>query len=104
MDNDIIIAIIGGLLHMVLSITIPCMIKNNKEPVLTNIKKIFDTNKAALLTSTIIIIITIYIACKINNNIDFSYFNNNDYTDFDNNKMIILRMNGNTNIKNFAGF
>lgn len=89
---------------MVLSITIPCMIKNNKEPVLTNVKKIFDANKAALLTSTIIIIITIYIACKINNNIDLSYFNNNDYTDFDNNKMIILRMNGNTNIKNFAGF
>ena len=45
--------------------------------------------------------ITIYIACKINNNIDLSDFNNN-FTDFDNNKMIILRMNGNRDIKNFA--
>lgn len=90
---------------MVLSITIPCMLKNNKEPLLTNVKKVFEANKAALITSSIIIIITIYIACKINNNIDLSDFNN-DYNDFDNNnKMIILRMNGNNrNIKNFAGF
>ena len=101
MDNDIIIAIIGGLLNLALSIIIPCMLKNNKEPMLTNVKKIFETNKNALITSSLIIMITIYIACKINNNIDLSDFNNN-FSDFDNNKMIILRMNGNRDIRNFA--
>ena len=102
MDNDIIIAIIGGLLNIVLSLTIPCMLKNNKEPILLNIKKIYETNKNALLTSTLIIIITIYVACKISDNIDLSDYNYN-YNGLDDNKMIILRMNNGTNsLKNFA--
>jgi hypothetical protein len=100
MDNDIIIAIIGGLLNIVLSLTIPCMLKNNKEPILLNIKKIYEANKNALLTSTLIVIITIYVACKISDNIDLSDYN---YNGLDDNKMIILRMNnGANNLKNFA--
>ena len=83
MDIDIIIAIVGGLIHMLLATLIPCLLKDNKEQLFENVKKVFVANKQSLLTSTIIIMITIFVACKISNNIDvngYSETNNNSET------------------------
>jgi len=108
LDNDIIIAIISGLINLVLSSIIPCMLKNNKEPMLLNIKKIFETNKNSIITSSLIIMITTYIACKISANIDLSELvstETNSYNNFDDNKMIVFRLNnGSNDIRNFARF
>jgi hypothetical protein len=106
-DNDIIIAVISGLINLVLSSIVPCMLKNNKESMLVNIKKIFETNKNSLIISSLIIMITTYIACKISANIDLSdlTLSDNNYNNFDDNKMIVFRLNtGNNDIRNFANF
>ncbi len=65
MDPHILIALVGGLLNMVLSVTVPCLIKKSELPFLQDIKKIFEVNRQVIITSSLIIVLTIYIALKI---------------------------------------
>ena len=108
MYECVLIAFVGAIINMLLAVIIPCMLKNNKEPMLLNIKKIFETNKNSIITSSLIIMITTYIACKISANIDLSELvstETNNYNNFDDNKMIVFRLNnGSNDIRNFARF
>lgn len=65
MDAHIFIALVGALLNMSLSVTVPCLIKKTEQPFLTEVKKVFETNRQVILTSSLIVAITIYLALKI---------------------------------------
>lgn len=65
MDAHIFIAFIGALLNMGLSVTVPCLIKKTEQPFLTQVKTIFETNRQIILTSSLIVAITIYLALKV---------------------------------------
>lgn len=65
MDPHILIALVGGLLHMVLSVIVPCLFKKTDQPFLKDIKKIFELNRQVIITSSLIVVLTIYLALKI---------------------------------------
>jgi phosphotransferase system glucose/maltose/N-acetylglucosamine-specific IIC component len=82
MDVHIFIALVGALLNMSLSVTVPCLLKKTDQPFLIQVKKVFETNRQVILTSSIIVAITIYLALKISPEIKptFSSFTGLDMT------------------------
>ena len=80
-DTNIFIAILGGFINMILTLIIPCLLKKTKEPLLTNINKFYTNNKQLIITSSIIVAITIYIALSLTpsvNNMLSSITENNE--------------------------
>jgi hypothetical protein len=75
MSECITIALIGALINMILALFIPCLLKNTKQPMLENIKKVYATHKQVIFTSSAIVFITIYLAIKITPQLDFSFGN-----------------------------
>jgi len=75
MSDCIMIAVVGALINMVLALFIPCLLKNNKQPMLENIKKVYATHKQVIFTSSVIVFITIYLAIKLTPELDFSFSN-----------------------------
>ena len=75
MSEGIIIAIIGALINMILALIIPCLIKNTQQPILVNIKKVYATHKQVIITSSVIVFITIYLALKLTPALGFSFDN-----------------------------
>ena len=65
MDSHIFIALVGGLLNMALSVTVPCLVKKSEQPFLQDVKKVFEVNRQVILTSSLIVVLTIYLALKI---------------------------------------
>ncbi len=65
MDSHIFIALVGALLNMALSVTVPCLVKKTNQPFLNDVKKVFETNRQVILTSSLIVALTIYLALKI---------------------------------------
>ena len=65
MSECILIALVGAILNMILALLIPCLLKNTDKPILLNIKKVYDTHKQVIITSSIIVFITIYLALQI---------------------------------------
>ena len=65
MDPHILIALVGGLLNMTLSVTVPCLIKKTEQPFLQDVKKVFEVNRQVIVTSSLIVALTIYLALKI---------------------------------------
>jgi len=70
MDYNIFIAILGGLIHMILSLIIPSLLKDTHLPILTKIYTVYNTNKQLIITSSIIIALTIYITLSVGPSID----------------------------------
>ena len=75
MSECVIIAIVGALINMVLALIIPCLLKNTKQPILANIKKVYTTHKQVIITSSVIVFITIYLALKLTPQLGFSFNN-----------------------------
>lgn len=73
MDTHIFIALVGALLNTGLSLTVPCLIKKTEQPFLTQVKKVFETNRQVILTSSLIVAITIYLTLKIASEIQPSF-------------------------------
>jgi hypothetical protein len=65
MDSHIFIALVGGLVNMALSVTVPCLVKKTNQPFLNDVKKVFELNRQVIITSSLIVALTIYIALKI---------------------------------------
>lgn len=65
MDSHILIALVGALLNMFFSVTIPCLVNKSDKPFLNDVKKIFESNRQVILTSSLIVALTIYLALKI---------------------------------------
>lgn len=75
MSECVIIAIVGALINMLLALIIPCLIKDTKQPLLVNIKKVYATHKQVIITSSVIVFITIYLALKLTPQLGFSFDN-----------------------------
>jgi hypothetical protein len=65
MDTHIFIALVGALINAGLSVIVPCMIKKTNQPFLTQVRKVYETNRELILTSSLIIAITIYLSLKV---------------------------------------
>ena len=65
MDPHILIACTGALINMALSVTIPCVLKESKQPFMQDIKLVFKTNRQVIITSSMIVALTIYLALKL---------------------------------------
>lgn len=81
MDSHIFIALVGGLINMALSVTVPCLVKKTNQPFLNDVKKVFELNRQVIITSSLIVVLTIYLALKIAPNF---YQGFNELTGFDN--------------------
>ncbi len=75
MSECILIAIVGAIINMILALIIPCILKDTHMPILTNIKKVYDTHKQVIITSSVIVFITIYLALKVTPQLGFSFDN-----------------------------
>ena len=75
MSECVIIAVVGALINMVLALIIPCLLKNTNQPLLLNIKKVYATHKQVIITSSVIVFITIYLALKLTPQLGFSFNN-----------------------------
>jgi hypothetical protein len=72
MSECILIAVVGAFINMVLALLIPCLLKNTKLPILTNIKQVYAAHRQSIIISSIIVFITIYLALKITPELNFS--------------------------------
>lgn len=84
MNHHILIAVVAALVNMILSSVVPCLTKKSNEPALVQVRSVFESNKQVILTSSIIVGITAYIALKvaeeIQSELPFSSENSLDYT------------------------
>lgn len=75
MSECILIALVGAVINMVLALVIPCLLKDTNVPFLVNVKKVYNTHREVLITSSVIIFITIYLALKLSPELGFSFDN-----------------------------
>jgi hypothetical protein len=64
-ENYLLVALVGATINMILSTTMPCILKKSDQPFLEDAKKIFRANRNAILTSSLIIGITIFLSLII---------------------------------------
>ena len=50
---------------MALSVTVPCLLRKSNQPFLVEVKKVFKTHREVILTSSVIIAVTIYLALTL---------------------------------------
>lgn len=79
MDYHIFVAIIGALVNMLLSVTIPCLLKKSDQPFLNDMKKVFQTNREVIIASSLIVAITIYLALKVSPEIELALSDTSEY-------------------------
>ena len=65
MDSHIVISVVGALVYMALSTSMPCMLNEQKQPFLKEVKTVFVANRQTIVISSLIVAITIYLALKI---------------------------------------
>jgi hypothetical protein len=63
MDQDIFIAVIAALVNLVLSIVVPCALKNNKD-FLPQVRIMLEQHRATLLSSSLLVAVIVYLALK----------------------------------------
>ena len=59
------IAFVAGLLNMLLSVIVPCMLNKTNEPILLQVKKVFETYRQQILISSMIVAIVTYLALSV---------------------------------------
>jgi len=79
--NIILISFLAIIINMLLSLTIPCLLKNNKQPFLVQVRTLYTTHKQLILTSSLIIGLTVYMALSAGPEIDNLWFNKVDNND-----------------------
>ncbi len=60
-----VIVLAAMLVNLVLSLVVPCLFKDMNLPFLPQVKQVFNTNKQLILTSTVIVGITTYLALQM---------------------------------------
>ena len=58
------IAIVAGILSVVLASIMPCVIGNNKYPLMQQMKLVYKTHKQTILASSLIVAIATYLSLK----------------------------------------
>ena len=63
MDEHIFVALIAALVNLVLSIVVPCALKGY-DNFLPEVRMMLERNRAALLTSSVLTAVVVYLALK----------------------------------------
>jgi hypothetical protein len=64
MDSSIVIALVGALINIILSVTVPCVFKKTDNSMMNDMKEVYKTNRQMIFSSSMIIGITIYLALE----------------------------------------
>lgn len=64
-DKNIVIALLCGLVSMVLSSVVPCLLKKARHPLLVDARKVFEHNKQVIVVSSLIVVITAYLGLSL---------------------------------------
>uniref|UniRef100_A0A6C0EFR6 Uncharacterized protein n=1 Tax=viral metagenome TaxID=1070528 RepID=A0A6C0EFR6_9ZZZZ len=65
MEFNLFIALIAVFLNIILSMVIPCLLKDSDQSFIVDIKKVFTNNKDLILVSSLILGLTVYLALMI---------------------------------------
>lgn len=72
MTENIIISLVGAVINMLLALLIPCLLRKTNISLLDNIKKVYSTHNQLIITSSVIVFITIYLALTLTPDLDIS--------------------------------
>ena len=75
-DEEILIAIVAGLLNILFSLLIPPLLNQSDIPFTNEIKNHYECNKNYILVSTILTVILVYVSLKVTPFIQSSVFGN----------------------------
>ena len=64
MSDHIFIAVIAALVNLVLSILVPCALKNNQN-FLPEVRKMLEHHRATLISSSILVAVIVFIALTV---------------------------------------
>jgi len=65
MNNNLVIALLCGVVSMVLSVTMPCLLNKVNTPMLDNVKVVFNNNKHLVVVSSLVVVVTAYLALSL---------------------------------------
>jgi hypothetical protein len=65
MEQHLVIAIVAATINFLLSLILPILFKDTKLPILTQIKQNYECNQKTIITSTILVVIFVYVSLKI---------------------------------------
>lgn len=97
----LLISVIGGLLNMLLSATVPCLIKKSNIPLLVNIRTVFDSNRQVIITSSVLVSIIIFIALYVSSPVENTLLKSN-FLASSTSSPTMGNMNGMANLKYLA--
>ena len=64
MNDNLFIALVAALVNLILSIIVPCALKNNRN-ILPQVRSMLENNRSALLTSSGLVFVIVFIALSI---------------------------------------
>lgn len=62
MNDNIFIAIVAALVNLLLSVLVPCALKNQESSYLTGVKKMFNQHREMLVTSSVLVGVIVYLS------------------------------------------
>jgi len=65
MNQNLAIALLCGVVSMILSVTMPCLLKKTNLPMLENVKLVFDNNRHVIIVSSVVVALTAYLALSL---------------------------------------
>lgn len=66
MNNEFIfIAVIAGLVNLILSVLVPCAIKKGDQPIVAQVRQVFNQNRESLLMSSALVAVIVFIALSV---------------------------------------
>jgi predicted MFS family arabinose efflux permease len=68
--HNLILALVGVIITMILSVLVPCYLKNTQEPLLVKVRNVFQVNKQQIVVSSLIVGIIIYVSSSISPNVE----------------------------------
>ena len=64
MNDNIFIALVASLVNLILSLIIPCALKNHKN-ILPQVSSMLENNRRELLTSSVLVFVIVFISLSI---------------------------------------
>jgi hypothetical protein len=74
------ISVVVVLLNLLLSLIVPCILKDSDQPFVENVKKVFNNNKQLIITNSIILGVIVYTALCIAPSVDDTLTNLTGYS------------------------
>jgi hypothetical protein len=65
MDPSLIVATVASILNLVLSFLVPALLEKSTLPFSRQVKEHYDVNRGAIMVSTVITFIFVYVSLKI---------------------------------------